>query len=206
MTTSAINSGTTTDDSWTDTKFGQEPASTWGVSQNSVEGAPLSAYLPGYEHSIANWTVGATQYPLKITSSSQVTSPEQSEASSTVAFRTPPSGPNQHVVGLRKWVGVIQDIEDGVLTIELEPLDHEGPTLLGDFDLDLLAPDDAAAVPGDVVYLTTRMVRGRWGHKEVTSHLRLRRAGQWSREELRELHDQALDRSRSFERYVDGCA
>jgi len=109
----------------------------------------------------------------------------------TASTTSPPSRTAELVTGLKKWTGVIQEIEAGLFTAELLPLDHEGPSLLADFDLNLLAPDDAAVGIGDVIYLTTRYVRaydrrGR-GYQTATTQVRLRRLGQWSESELREI-------------------
>ncbi|WP_203711186.1 hypothetical protein [Asanoa siamensis] len=102
------------------------------------------------------------------------------------------------VTGLKKWQGVITDIEDDVFTAELYPLDHEGPELMADFELRLLAPDDHDAQPGDVVYLTTRIVSDgpRFG---VTSLLRRRHTGVWTQRDL----DGAFERARSLARLLD---
>jgi hypothetical protein len=98
---------------------------------------------------------------------------------------------NELVTGLKKWVGVILHVEAGLLTAELSPLDHEGPALLADFDLELLAPDDEGVSAGDVIYLTTRYVRGYdhggRGYNTATTQVRLRRMGQWSQKELTEI-------------------
>lgn len=107
------------------------------------------------------------------------------------------------ILGMHKWAGSILSIEDGLLTAELFPLDHEGPSLVADFDLDLLAPDESAAKPGDVVYLTTRLIQGRWGHKEATTHLRLRRPGRWTESEVDDIYRRAADKARILARYAD---
>jgi hypothetical protein len=186
----------------TDTNLGPSPAGTWNLSQASTAETWRGDTVRNYENDLSRWAALASQQD-PIGTSGQATTNGQAGTGRTNPARTPPPGPREQIVGLRKWAGVIQVIEDDLLTVELAPLDHEGPTLLADFDLDLLAPDDTAAGVGDVVYLTTRIVRGRWGHKEVTSHLRLRRVGRWSREELREIHNQALDRARTFAQYED---
>jgi hypothetical protein len=104
---------------------------------------------------------------------------------------------------MHKWAGSILSIEDGLLTAELYPLDHEGPALVADFDLELLAPDDSAAKPGDVIYLTTRLIEARWGHKEATTHLRLRRPGRWTESELNDIRKRAADKANIFARHAD---
>jgi len=188
--------------SFTETSITQAP--TTGPS-TSTSGQITNAVWHSsefYDDAVARWT-NITREPGK-----SVTDPDNSTqgavALATSASRQRPPVTAERVVGMRKWAGAITDISDGILTVELAPLDHEGPTLVADFELALLAPDDSYAQVGDVVYLTTRMVRGRWGHLEATSHLRLRRAGQWSAEELRKVLSQAAERSKAFERYENG--
>lgn len=111
------------------------------------------------------------------------------------------------VTDLKKWTGVIQEIDDCLFTAELSPLDHEGPVLLADFQLKALAPDDTNVGIGDIVYLTTRYVsghdgRGR-GYNTVTTQIRLRRMGRWSQDELRHIEDQAKRDAAEFDRYAE---
>ncbi len=111
------------------------------------------------------------------------------------------------VTDLKKWTGVIQEIDDCLFTAELSPLDHEGPVLLADFQLKALAPDDANVDVGDIIYLTTRYVSGYDGHgrgyNTVTTQMRLRRIGRWSQEELRHIEGQAKQDAEEFDRYAE---
>lgn len=113
-----------------------------------------------------------------------------------------PDVPASRIVGLQKWEGRITTVENDVITAELTPLDHEGPTLLADFDLDLLTPDDGAVEPGDLVYLTVRTVRGRGNSKSVTSSLRLKRMGRWSESELQRVRDRARTKWESIHQHA----
>ena len=146
------------------------------------------------------------------------TAPTDAVASRTANQDTPPSRtsptqatparrPGELVTGLKKWVGVIQEIEDGFFTAELSPLDHEGPDLLADFDVNLLAPDDEFVTVGDVVYLTTRYVHdygnGGRGYNTSTTQIRLRRLGVWSQEELSQIEDQAGRDAAELEKYAE---
>jgi hypothetical protein len=81
------------------------------------------------------------------------------------------------VLGMQKWEGQVSEISDGLLTVDLTPLDHDGAALTAEFRQALLAPDDASVSVGDVVYLTVRTVRDQTGYSSVTSTLRLRRLG-----------------------------
>lgn len=47
-----------------------------------------------------------------------------------------------HILGMRKWEGRVIEIGDDLLTAELVPLDHDGPILRADFDIDLLDMED----------------------------------------------------------------
>lgn len=82
-------------------------------------------------------------------------------------------------------------------------MDHDGTTLLADFDVELLAPDDEVVQAGDIVYLTVRTVSERGSYKTKTSALRLRRVGKWSDEELALARERARRRLESFQDYVD---
>lgn len=114
-----------------------------------------------------------------------------------------PGAPAFTIVGMLKWEGRITDIEDGLLTAELVPLDHDGPTLHADFVLSLLAPDDTVARVGDVVYLTARTVVNPGGYRTHTSTLRLKRTGKWTQSELDAIRDKAREKLRSFLQYVE---
>jgi hypothetical protein len=96
------------------------------------------------------------------------------------------------VVGLQRWAGQIVSIDDGLLSAELHPLDHEGEVIVADFELRLLGPDASAARRGAVVYLTTRLIEDKSGAVEAMSRLRLRRTRQWSKKEL----DDTMSRAR----------
>jgi hypothetical protein len=69
----------------------------------------------------------------------------------------------ERVLGMQKWAGSILAIEEDILTVELFPLDHDGPSLVADFDIRLLSPDQSLAKQGSVVYLTTRLIEDEWG-------------------------------------------
>ncbi len=107
------------------------------------------------------------------------------------------------IAGMQKWEGRVLEVLEGVITAELSPLDHEGGTLLADFDADLLTPDDEVVQAGDIVYLTVRTVSERGAYKTKTSALRLRRIGKWSEEELTVARNRARQRLESFQNYVD---
>lgn len=114
-----------------------------------------------------------------------------------------PTGTSR-IVGLRKWAGQIHSVENGLFTVELLPLDHDGPELFADFELELLAPDERSAKPGAIVYLTTRMIQVDSGRVEAVTNVRLRQARRWSKTELDEVNRRGRDRARSFAKYARG--
>lgn len=116
------------------------------------------------------------------------------------------SAATSHIVGLQKWVGQIHSVINGLITVELHPLDHDGPTLFADFDLRLLSPDEREAKSGAIVYLTTRMIQGDSGHVEAVTNLRLRHPRRWSRTEISEVKRRGRDRAKSFAGYADRSA
>ena len=109
-----------------------------------------------------------------------------SQSAGTTSTFKPDMRPNR-ILGIRKWIGTILAIEDGLLTAEMFPFDHDGPALVTDFELRLLAPDQALAAPGGIVYLTTRTISDDWGQETATTQLRLRRPWRWTQEELGEI-------------------
>lgn len=113
------------------------------------------------------------------------------------------SSNTSRVVGLKKWAGQVQSVHNEVLTVHLHPVDHDGPSLSADFDIALLAPDEAAVRQGAVVYLTTRMVQSQSGRIEAMTQLRLRRLRRWSKEELEEIMRLSRARARKFANHAN---
>lgn len=107
-----------------------------------------------------------------------------------------------HILGMKKWEGRVLEVENDLLTAELSPLDHEGPSLQADFELNLLAPDDTQVQVGDTIYLTVRTIQEK-GYRSVTSTLRLRRVGKWSELELAQARSRAKRRQEAFQQYVE---
>lgn len=188
----------------------------WSSSTASVNVAQQSLTVED-----ANNTAGSSTAPLADTvrnwlalrglqASAQVEAPGTSEEPSVRLSRTQAETPTNlptrerldRVVGLKRWTGLIQEVADGLLTVELKPTDHQGPTFHAEFELSLLAPDEEEARPGDVVYLTTRFVQPSSGYKTVTTQLRLRRTGQWSEKEVAEITELASQQAAYF-RHAD---
>lgn len=176
----------------------QEQLSTASSAANSAASPATSPF----EDSARKWLALRS-----FQSSSEVGVVDTSLKSSAQPSRTllePPTAPNalkrpERVIGLKRWTGLVLEIADDWLTIELTPTDHEGPRFQAEFELSLLAPDDAVAQPGDIVYLTTRFVRATSGYSTVTTQLRLRRAGRWSEKEVGEIQELARQHAAYFE-------
>jgi hypothetical protein len=96
---------------------------------------------------------------------------------------TASSGSAAGVVGLHRWEGWVTDIDGDIFSAELRPLDHEGPPLIADFNMALLAVAGEEVYVGSSFYLTTRMIESN-GRNESTSSLRLRRLGRWKESDL----------------------
>ncbi|MEV7508932.1 hypothetical protein AB0O57_13380 [Streptomyces sp. NPDC091201] len=98
------------------------------------------------------------------------------------------------VTGLNKWEGLILEVDDELMIAELTPLGHVGPTVVADFETHLLGEDAQIVTPGDVFYLTVRTVRDSTGYPSKTEHLRLRRLGVWTEDDVARLNAQAQAR------------
>src|SRR5262249_25139775 len=106
------------------------------------------------------------------------------------------------IAGMRRWSGVITDVEDGIFTAELTPLGHHRPVVLADFEVSDLDADDPDSIsPGDLFYLNVRTVRDR-RRLARTSTLLLRRLGDWSPRELKESEDEARKNFDAISDYV----
>jgi hypothetical protein len=175
----------------------QEPVPTIGSAFNSS--APSNADI--FENNVRTWRA------LKGVQSQDFTpAPPTSVTPTAQPSRTLPTPPGRRVfkrpdriVGLKRWTGLILEIADELLTVELTPTDHEGPRFQAEFELSLLAPDEAHAQPGDIVYLTTRFVQAASGYSTVTTQLRLRRPGQWSEKEVAEITELARQQAAYFD-------
>jgi hypothetical protein len=176
----------------------QEQASTTG----SVVNAPHAFAADLVDDSVRKWRALREVQPLGHPPASDTTDKSLPRLSEIPPERPPDPPVLQHpdrVVGLKRWTGLILEIADELLTVELTPTDHEGPRFHAEFELSLLAPDEAIAQPGDIVYLTTRFVQAVSGYKTVTTQLRLRRTGQWSEKEVAEITELARQQADYFE-------
>lgn len=102
-----------------------------------------------------------------------------------------PTLPDERVSGMRKWEARVLEVEDGLATLELCDAASGEPPVLADFDMALFAPDSPE--PGDVAYVTTRTVIGRFGQPHTTAAVRLRRLGRWTSPEVEALQERARD-------------
>lgn len=123
-------------------------------------------------------------------STTSETAPSDTSPRSLARSSTPAIG-STRVVGLSKWDGIVISIEDGLFTAELTPMDRLGPTVVSEFDVELLSADEITDLRvGSLFYLTVRTVSDR-RLRSRTSSLRLRRLGVWSKQELDALSAEA---------------
>lgn len=109
----------------------------------------------------------------------------------------------RRIWGVKKWSGIILKIVDGLMTVELTPLDHDGSSFQANFELQALSPDEENVRPGDVVYLTTKMIRSSGYGTTVAAELRARRVGVWTNRELVEIERLARERADYFKDATD---
>jgi hypothetical protein len=173
----------------TQTQRANGSAETSAYSGNALR---LSGALNSIDYALQSWRANQRIGPSN-TGASFGVGASQSSQGTTSASR--PEMRSQPILGMQKWVGSITAIEDDILTAELFPFDHDGPSLVADFDLGLLSPDESLAMPGGVIYLTTRIIDAGWGQKTATTQLRLRRPWHWSRQDLNEILAQARRRA-----------
>jgi len=98
------------------------------------------------------------------------------------------------VSGLSTWSGRVLDIDEEFFSAELVPDSNTpGDTVVADFKLSLLDEPDGTLRIGDVVYLTSRVVRTLHGRKTETASVRLRRLGAWSAAEIEEIREEGRE-------------
>ena len=99
----------------------------------------------------------------------------------------------QRVSGLQTWQGRVLDIDAEIFSAEIVPIDHDGPTLVADFQVSKLAPqDDSGELHiGDVFYLTVRTIKDKGNLPSTTSSLRMKRVGHWTEQELESARSEA---------------
>ncbi|MFD3447053.1 hypothetical protein ACFDTO_20845 [Microbacteriaceae bacterium 4G12] len=96
------------------------------------------------------------------------------------------------VSDISTWTGRVVDVDDDIFTAELTPDERTpGAIVLADFARGLVVDVDEPLQVGDVVYVTTRMVRAPHGGRSETSSVRLRRLGKWTAEDVSRLSARA---------------
>lgn len=89
------------------------------------------------------------------------------------------------VSDLSTWTGRVVDVDEEMFTAELIPGERTpGGTVLADFNRALVVDEDETLQIGDVIYVTSRMVRAPHGGRSETSSVRLRRLGKWTAEDV----------------------
>jgi hypothetical protein len=107
------------------------------------------------------------------------------------------------VSGRQKWEGHVIEADDELISVELVPLDHEGPTLTADFKRSNLGPDEGSVSSGDVIYLTVRRVEEASGYTSTTSAIRLARLGRVSEAQIESARQVGRLRSRRIKKYAE---
>lgn len=98
------------------------------------------------------------------------------------------------VSDLKTWTGRVIEVDEDLFTAELSPGERTpGGDVLADFSRDLVVDEDEPLQVGDVIYVTTRMVRAPHGGRSETSSVRLRRPGKWTDEDVARLSSRASD-------------
>lgn len=98
------------------------------------------------------------------------------------------------VSDLSTWTGRVVEVDEDVFTAELTPDERTpGGTVLADFRRDLVVDENEPLQVGDVVYVTTRMVRAPHGGRSETSSVRLRRLGKWTADDVARLSTRASE-------------
>jgi hypothetical protein len=98
------------------------------------------------------------------------------------------------IKGMEKWEGRILEIDGDIFTAELTPLDNDDrTTLVSEFRTKVLEAGDQDIQPGDLFYMTARPVRIR-GLLTTSYSLQIRRPGNWTAKDLREILDRTRQR------------
>jgi hypothetical protein len=105
------------------------------------------------------------------------------------------------VSGLEKWHGRVVEVDGDSFTAELVP-ETPGVVVLADFRTSQLGGERVR--PGDVVYVTARMVEQIPGYQTTTSAIRLRRVGNWSEDEVESIAARARIAAQEFAGFVGG--
>jgi hypothetical protein len=118
--------------------------------------------------------------------------------------REPPLGlTSPKIAGMEKWQGVITEVGEDEFTAELVPIDHDGPTVVAEFDLAAVTPSEVDDfVVGASFYLAVRTVDNPGRGRSLTSVLRLRRLGVWTVKELDEVRWNATHAAARAAKYI----
>lgn len=111
---------------------------------------------------------------------------------------------NVRIVGMSKWTGriVSVDLEQRLFTAEIrsETAGTANEVLLADFTVDVLG-DDEPLEAGDLIYVTSRVVRRKGNLRTTTTSVRRRRLGRWTSEQVETQQTAATARLKQAEEH-----
>lgn len=125
----------------------------------------------------------------------------------TAQARTPALHPSDalstHLQGMDKWQGRVVEVDHEMFSAELTSA-TDGPSLLADFEVDVVPQADLELLAvGAVFYLTVRTVGESGRRRTRTSSLRFQRLGLWTQEEVEAIRRNAKEDARELDQYVD---
>ena len=108
------------------------------------------------------------------------------------------------ISNLRTWTGRVIEADDELFSVILTPdSGTPGDVVIADFDRSLVVDETETLGVGDVVYVTTRMIRGAHGGRSETSSVRLRRPGNWTQEDVDRIRARANSLSDEMSDLID---
>lgn len=179
-----------------------QPATSEGAEKTWLEARSRGAQWSG------RYTTSAAPRPREGSTSDSVPDTRVVEAArrALIGVRihaNSPQFPVYKVQGMEKWEGRILEVSDGIFSAELEPYDESGQIVSADFSLDLLAPETDVRA-GDLIYVTARTVVDKPGFPPSrTVNVRLRRTGNWSREQVDAVWDRAAESKKRYDALFD---
>ena len=110
---------------------------------------------------------------------------DATQRSSKQRTATPRRATQYRVSGLSTWSGRVIEVDGDFFSAELEPdASTPGGPVVADFRIALLDEPDGTLKAGDLIYVTSRLVRSPPGQKNETSSVRLRHLGRWTSEDV----------------------
>jgi hypothetical protein len=106
--------------------------------------------------------------------------------------------------GTQKWEGKVVEVKDGIFTVELTPLGpgDDRKNLTAEFKTKVLEDRADSLQAGDIIYVTSQEVRMR-GLLKTSYAFHVRRPGNWTESDLRDIRERALKRLQLLEENVE---